>query len=364
MRKIVICGGHLTPALATIEQLQKKGNCQIIFFGRKFPMEGNINLSAEYRIISAKGIKFVAITTGRLQRKFTKYTIWSLFKIPVGFLEAIYNLLVIRPSIVVSFGGYISTPIVVCAWLLGIDSVVHEQAAVGGLANRINSLFAKKIFLTWRQSQKYFSRKSEVIGNPTRSSLTKTRAHDPKIANFLKKSKNLIFVTGGNQGSHFLNSLTFELLPRLVEFSILHQVGTANFKGDLDRAKAISNPNYLCTDYLDNENIGAVYNQAKFVIARAGANTVWDIAMLAKVAILIPLPISASGEQAQNAQILADAGSALVLDQKEATPPRVTRTIEDLLKNFSQHQKSAQKFNKTLPKDSAAIIAKYISEHS
>ena len=85
MKKVAICGGHLTPALALIEKLESKKEIEIIFFGRMYTAEGTKNQSAEYKIISAKNIKFVAITAGRLQRKFTRYSISSLAKIPIGF---------------------------------------------------------------------------------------------------------------------------------------------------------------------------------------------------------------------------------------------------------------------------------------
>lgn len=359
--KIVLCGGHLTPALALIERLQDKKNTDLFFFGRKYSTEGNKNLSAEYRQLGKNKLKFVELTAGRLQRKFTRYTIPSLIKIPIGFIQSFINLLLIRPAIVVSFGGYLSLPVVFCAWFLGIDSIAHEQSSYPGLANRINAIFAKKIFLTWPQTQQYFPKdKSEVVGNLWSSSIQKTHAQDKNLDKFLQKSTNLIFVTGGNQGSHFLNVLTRDLAPKLKGFSILHQVGTANYKSDMEKSKRIKNVNYMAVDYLDSQNIGAAYNFAQLVISRSGANTVWDLAQLAKVAILIPLPISASDEQAKNAQILEAAGSALVIPQKEATVDKIEKDIYKLFKNLNSYQKKALDFSKTLPEGATAKVVKYI----
>lgn len=361
MKKIAICGGHLTPALALIEKLEKRHNCQIVFFGRKNAMEGNVNLSAEYRLISQKNIKFIAMISGRLQRKFTKYTIPSLAKVPVGFAQAFYQTLTEKPDIVVSFGGYLSTPVIFASWLLGIDTITHEQAAIPGLANRINSLFVKKIFLAWPQTKDYFpKKKTEVIGNLTRGSIFAKTAKDKRIADFLKRSKNLIFVTGGNQGSHFLNTLTAELLSFLKDFSILHQVGTTNYKGDLQKFKNINKPNYLAQDYLDHENIGAVFHDSKLVVSRSGANTVWDLGVLGKVSILIPLPASASAEQTQNAKILEKAGSAVVIDQHHADVKKILATIRQIFKDSSTYQKKAQEFKRSLPENSTEKVIDYI----
>lgn len=357
MKKIVICGGHLTPALALIEELQKKRDLAIIFFGRKYATEGSNSLSAEYKTISAAGIKFYEIAAGRIQRKFTKYTLGSFLKIPIGFIQSLFYLLKVRPDLIVSFGGYLSAPVVFASWLIGIDSVTHEQSTVPGLATKINSLFVKKILLTWRECSDFFSKeKSQVIGNLTRKSIFQKNAKDAKIQKFLKSPQKLIFITGGNQGSHFINTLIFNLLPQLKSFQVLHQVGTANYKGDWDNAKKIKQKNYLAVDYLDTDNIGPVFAGSDLVVSRSGANTVWDLAILAKASILIPLPIAAENEQQKNAQILEKAGSAIILNQKDLTGQILKQKIDYMFKSLPKFQKNAQTFSKTLPKSASKIL--------
>lgn len=361
MKKIVITGGHLTPALALIEKLEKEKDYQIYFFGRKFALEGAKNLSAEYRQIVKKNIKFTNITTGRIQRKFTSHTIPSLLKIPLGFISSFLNLLLVRPNIILSFGGYLSTPVIFSGWLLGIDSITHEQALVAGLANKINSIFAKKIFVVWPQTIKFFPKeKTEVIGNLTRSAIFKKQAKDAKIQKFLNRPGKLIFITGGSLGSHFLNQKIFKLLPILDKYLVIHQVGTTNYRGDLDNARKIKRANYLGVDYLDADNIGAVLNRVDLTIARSGANTVWDLATLAKISILVPLPISASGEQQENAKILESAGTATILDQDQCTQDKLATVINYVFKHYSTFQKNAKNFAKTLPRDTVQKVAEYL----
>lgn len=361
MKKIIICGGHLTPALALIEELKQHKDIETIFFGRKYSTEGSQNLSAEYKLVIKERIKFYQIIAGRLQRKFTKYTIGALIKIPIGFIQSFIYLLVERPALIVSFGGYLSLPIVFCGWLTGIKSITHEQATIPGLANKLNSLFAKRIFLTWESSQKYFPKeKTQVIGNLIRNSIFNKKAKDSKLQKFLNQSNNLIFVMGGNQGSHFINTQIFKILPKLSHFNIVHQAGTTNFQGDLEHAKKINKSNYHSIDYLSPDNIGAVLNKADFVISRSGANTVWDLAIIAKPAILIPLPIAAGNEQLQNAKILEKVKSAVILNQKDVTSKLLLNQIEKLNQNLQIFQKNAQNFSKTLPKNSTQILASEI----
>lgn len=361
-KKIVICGGHLTPALALIEEIEKKRNIQIIFFGRKIATEGSPNYSAEYKIITAKKIKFFSLVAGRIQRKFTKYTLTALVKIPIGFIQSFLYLLLVRPNLIVSFGGYLSTPVIFCGWLLGIESITHEQAIIPGFATKANSLFVKKVFVSWKETAKFFdSRKVEVVGNLVRRSILSKHPKSPQIAAFLKRSKNLIFIAGGNQGSHFLNNLVFKSLGQLKDNYLVHQTGTANFKEDYHRAQKIKKKNYLSCDYIDPDDFGAIVNKSKVVISRAGANTVWELALLAKPAILIPLPFSAGNEQQENALILEKAGLAKVVSQDGLSASQLTHQIRHLFHNYENYRKNAHTFSKLVPKDANFKVSAYIN---
>jgi len=361
MKKIVVCGGHLTPALALIDRLQKVKDLEILFFGRKYTAEGSQSLSAEYQIITSQKIRFFPITTGRLQRKFTRFTIPSLLKLPIGFIQSLVYLILHRPNLIISFGGYLSVPVVFSGWLLGVSSISHEQTVKPGLATRINSLFVKKIFLSWAKSAKFLpEEKCQVVGNLTRKSIFEKVAKSTQIRNFLKISENLILVAGGNQGSHFLNKFVFANLDLFNKFFLVHQVGTVNYHGDFNRAKAIKRKNYLAVDYLGPQDFGAVLTRAKIVISRSGANTVWELALCKKPSILIPLPISAGGEQLENAQILSGAHFAKIISQADLSPTHLKKAIDEILENYSDYQSSADKFQKTLPKDATAKLVRYI----
>ncbi len=361
MNKIVVIGGHLTPALALVEELEGDQKFQIIFFGRKHATQGTKNLSAEYKIVSSKKIKFYALSAGRLQRKFTRYTVSSLILLPFGFLQSIVYLIMVRPKLVVSFGGYLSTPVVFAAWLLGIDSITHEQTSVPGLANRINSLFVKKVFLTWPGSQEYFAKdKAEVIGNLVRKSLQDAKKLDPKVKSFLDKSDKLILVTGGNQGSHFLNQLITKSVPSLKNYQVLHELGTANWGSDHQMAQKAKSPNYLAVEYLNGQDHGQVLKKASIVVSRSGANTIWEIAYFAKVAILVPLSVSSGNEQLKNAKILETAGSAIIHHQEGFNQGELLKSVERIFKDYPVFQTKAQSFSKNLSHNATHKLAIYI----
>ena len=362
--KVVICGGHFSPAYALIEELEKDPDIKIIFFGRKFTTEGSGNFSAEYKEISQKNIESHWIVTGRLQRVVSFYTLQALAKIPTGFLQSFFYLFTERPKLIVSFGGSLSFPVVFCGWLLGIDSVTHEQAIIPGLATRINSFFAKKVFVTWPQTKNDFGgRKAELIGNLTRKAIFKKKAKDEKIAGFLANTNKTIYITGGNQGSHVLNRFTFEWIKKIRNYQIIHQVGTADFRGDLKKAQSIREKNYLAFELIRPEDIGAVLNGAYLVISRSGANTCWELLQLKKPAILVPLPVSAGQEQEKNAQLLKKAGLVEVIDQKDLSFDKLEKAVAKISQNYQKYAKHAEIFAKDLPKDASLKLTKYVSQY-
>lgn len=362
--KVVICGGHFSPAYALIEELGKNPDVKIIFFGRKFTTEGSGNLSAEYKEISRKNIKSHWIVTGRLQRVLSVFTLQALAKIPIGFLQSFFYLVTERPKLIVSFGGSLSLPVVFCGWLLRIDSVTHEQAIIPGLATRINSLFVKKVFVTWPQTKDYFGgEKAELVGNLTRKTIFKNKAKDEKIAGFLANQKKTIYVTGGNQGSHILNRFTFEWIKKIKNYQIIHQVGTANFKGDLKKAQSIEEKNYLALELIKPEDIGGVLNGAYLVISRSGANTCWELLQIKKPAILVPLPVSSGQEQEKNARLLKKAGLVEIIDQKDLSFDKLEKAVAKISQNYQKYVKRAEMFAKDLPKDATGQLAQYITQY-
>lgn len=134
----------MTPAQAVIDVLQKKyPSWNIVWVGRKYAFEGTKTQSAEYTYIVRLGIPFVSLTTGRLQRKFSRYTIPSLLKIPIGIIQSILILKKYRPTLVLSFGGYIGLPVALAAYILRIPVLTHEQTHHIGMSNKIIGSIAK-----------------------------------------------------------------------------------------------------------------------------------------------------------------------------------------------------------------------------
>ena len=364
----MITGGHLTPALAVIDELIKQGGWQIFFFGRQHAAEGDQTASVESKIIPDRGIPFIAIKAGRVQRQLNRYTFKSYFKIPISFFQAIYWLIRLRPDVVLSFGGYVSVPIVLAAWVLRIPVVTHEQTTVQGLATKINTYFAKKIAVSWPQTVKEFPVKKVVLtGNPIRKEIFKV---NEKIWRALKfeKDRPLVFITGGNQGSHLINMAIESALPKLVKkYNVFHQCGHLSALGDFERlGKArVKLPTrlrrrYHCKKYLNANEMGTLLNKADLVMARAGANTITELVALGKPALLIPLPWLYQDEQTKNAQMLFEMGMAEILLQKNLSPGALNQAVDKLIKDSDKYKQKGVQAKKIIKRDAAKRIVSLV----
>jgi UDP-N-acetylglucosamine--N-acetylmuramyl-(pentapeptide) pyrophosphoryl-undecaprenol N-acetylglucosamine transferase len=364
-RTIALTGGHITPALALIEALQERDDISMVFIGRKHAMEGSRTLSFEYQLVREKGIRFVSITAGRLQRYISWQTILSILKIPIGYVQAFIYCLRKRPSLIVSFGGYVALPPAIAGWLCRIPVITHEQTLVAGLSNKIIARIAKRVCVTFPETLTQLPKgKAVYTGLPMREGLFTPPKRAP-IALDLKQYP-LIYVTGGGTGAQSLNRLLFPILPALLRHhSIIHQVGdTSLTQAQTIRAALPSGyrDRYIVRSYIPTTTLSWVLSHAALVLGRSGANTVMELAAVAKVAVLVPLPWSAGREQQENAAWLARNGGAVVLKQPELTPQILENTIEATWANLKSFQQRADACASRIPRDGTKRFVREI-EH-
>lgn len=338
-KKVLIVGGHISPAISLIEELQKSEEYSLGFIGRMHPLEGDASFSLEYKTIKELDIPFHSITTGRIERHFGLSFLTSLIKIPLGFIQSVYYLCKIRPEVVVAFGGYVSFPIGITCYLLNIPVLIHEQTESLGLSNRILSHFANITFLTFNQT-KYVPRgvKTEVTGMLKRTYDEKKAKKE--IINFGNKKLPLIFISGGSLGSRSVNYLIKETLPDLLlKYRVLHQCGEARESEDyknllLEKQRLDQNisGNYHVFTNCDYHTFYFILKSSNLVIGRSGANTVSDLSNLSKKSVFIPLPWSGDNEQLINAQRFVKEHVGVILEQKNANPDSLLNAIETVLK--------------------------------
>ena len=332
MKKVLLTGGHAaTTAISVIEELIRrygKGGVDIVWIGSRFSLEGKKVDGLELKIFPEIGVKTYLLNAGRLQRKFTRYTIPSLLKLPVGLIQAVYYILRIKPDVTLSFGGYAAFPVVFASWLFGIPVLIHEQTSSVGLANKLSTYFAKEILLARCESTKHFgARKTEVVGNPVMTQIQEVEIKE-KLGN-----PPVVFVMGGSRGSERINDVIFSVIYKFLEkYRVIHITGEADFK----RFEKINNKNYRCFSFVSPMQIDNLYRESDIVVSRSGANTVAELMVVKRPAVLIPIPWSHLNEQEENAKLAEGFGLARILKQEDLSGERLLSEINQIIKDWDR----------------------------
>lgn len=362
-------GGHFAPVLSVLDALPKGSDVLVV--GRKYTFEGEDALSLEYRIAQERGIAFEAITTGRFQRSFTRHTLPSFGKLPVGMVQSLRLLRRYKPNCIVSFGGYVSLPIVFAGFLLRIPIVLHEQTLHAGLANQIAARFATRICLSWATSKTFFPKEKTVItGNPLRKEIIAAKQTKAAVT-FFPEYLPMIFITGGSSGSHAINVLVEGCIAKLTkQYNILHQTGDAQAFKDYDHLQEIQQRlpkekqyRYRIEKFMNPELMAQVLSVADVVVSRSGINTVTELLYLKKSALLIPLPFAQKNEQRENARMYEHTGLGKLLEQQKLTPELLSTEIQKLLQERADRL-SAAIIPESMHEDAAARIVSVVEEVS
>lgn len=298
--KIVLTGGgtagHVMPHLALLPSMYKR-NWKIYYIGSS---------GIERSIISSTGIRFHSISAGKLRRYFSLENIIDVFKVFWGCLQSFFILLRLRPQLIFSKGGYVSVPVALSGWLLRIPVVAHESDLTPGLANKLVKKFCKKVLYNFPETQKYLpNSKGVCVGSPVRSELFNGNKENGYLLTGFKKEdeRKIILVMGGSLGADKLNKLVVNEIDRLLDrYRIIHLTG----KGK----KIIENRDgYVSFDFLGPE-LKDIFSITDLVIARAGANSIFEFLALNKPMLLIPLEVGSRGDQLENAESFVQSGFA------------------------------------------------------
>lgn len=378
MRILVTGGGtsgHISPALAVIQTLRdmaKRENLQIEF------LYVGSNNGLEREIVTAAGVPFVGIQTGKLRRYFSVENLIDQFRLPVGYAQSLKTVAAFKPDVVFSTGGYVAVPPVIAAATLRKPILIHEQTVQIGLANRIISRFATRIALSFESARQELAPqlrdRAFVTGNPLRPLIFGGDKQAAKVlCGFNDGDDDLptLYVTGGSQGARIINRAVEEVLPALLGLCrIVHQCGRqpANDEQDYDRLKAASGQlsqelqqRYYVSKFF-NDEIKDVFALADFVVGRAGAGTVAELCALKKPAIYVPLVPTGGDEQTRNAQMCVDAGAAVIIKQDELNGAILLEQVQALLADSARLQAMSLAANGLARPEAAQTLAQTVLE--
>jgi UDP-N-acetylglucosamine--N-acetylmuramyl-(pentapeptide) pyrophosphoryl-undecaprenol N-acetylglucosamine transferase len=304
-------GGHLFPALAVRAALQiRRPTAEVLFVGAATGVEATI--------LPRLGHAFHGLSVRQVKGAGWRQKSAAILILPRAVGEAARLLKGFDAGVVLGVGGYASFPTVLAARLTGIPAVLHEQNAYPGLANRWLGRLATSVAVSFEASAKFFpARKVAVTGNPVRPEIRPGDAGEARRRLGLVPEPFTVLTFGGSQGAHRLNLALREGLPLLVamrdKLQFLHATGGP----DLEEVRAA----YAADGFAARvepffDGMATAYQAADFVICRAGASTLFELAALGKPALLVPYPYAANDHQRRNAEHLVTAGAAwLLLDQ-------------------------------------------------
>lgn len=316
-------GGHLFPAIAIAQALEKKSNnINILFIGTNTLFETMTLKEFNYRhkSIISKPVKGGSI--------FSKIS--AIIIVLVSMIQASIIIKKVKPDFVLGVGGYSSFAVVLSAWLFKIPIAIHEQNSASGVTNKILARFAKIIFTSFETTKGFENNpKVQYVGNPMRESKSISK-NDGLLINKLDPEKITILITGGSQGAKSINNAVldaFALMKDLNRFNIVHQTGLQDeafvkqqYKKFKIKAivKSFINNMYLFLDVCD------------LVISRSGAGTISELCIKGKPSILIPFPFSADDHQTLNAKVLEAKKAAIVIKDNELTGRSLKKILEGI----------------------------------
>lgn len=366
MVHIVFAGGgtagHIFPGIAIINELTSDARFSFSWIGSSKGMDRSI--------VEGSGIRFYGIPVGKLRRYFSLQNILDLFKIAMGCLASIWILIRLKPALVFSKGGFASVPPCFAAKVLGIKVITHECDFSPGLATKINTRFASRIFTSFPETASFFPERmrNRVVftGNPVRSAFYAASAEAGR--RFLSLSDSalpILLILGGSLGARQVNEIISGAIDGLVKHCVVvHQTGLSA------QASAVSGESvnadygglYKPYAFIRNE-MADVLSSASLVIARSGANTVWECAAAGKPMILIPLEKGSSrGDQVENAKWFTDRGAALTLRGEDACAQRIIETVVTLFQDKERLASMAEASARLGAARPVAIIAQRIKQ--
>ena len=311
MKRVLLTGGgtagHVTPNIALIPHLKEMGY-EIAYIGSY--------TGIEKQLISAEGVPYYGISSGKLRRYFDLKNLSDPFRVIKGYFEAKKLIKTLKPDVLFSKGGFVSVPVVIAASRRHIPVIIHESDMSPGLANRLCIPSADKVCANFPETVASLPKEKAVLtGTPIRPQLLKGNRQAGLAFCRLPGQKPVLLIIGGSLGAVAVNDHIRKILPKLLtRFEVVHLCG----KGKLDTSLE-GTPGYVQFEYVSDE-LPDIFALSDIVVSRAGANAICELVALAKPNLLIPLSAQASrGDQILNARSFEKQGFSMVLEEEEIT---------------------------------------------
>lgn len=340
-------GGHIFPALAVAKKLLKN-NAKVYWLGTAKSMEE--------RLLATEDVELKTITVKGFRGKHMLDKLLAPLFLLAAVLQSIKIILLLKPDVVIGFGGFVSAPGGIAAKLLGRKLVIHEQNSVAGSTNKLLARWANKILEAFSGSL----HRAIHVGNPVR---------EPLLAiskNYLKQDiaarRLKLLVMGGSLGAVAINEvvpMALAELPANYKPEVWHQTGRDK-KLQVEESYKNIEINVRIDEFI--EDMADAYQWADIVICRAGALTVSELAVVGLPAIFIPLPSAIDNHQFYNAKWLVDNQAAIMLEQKNMTHSVIAEKLLELKKSSNMLLTMHDNLKKIALPEATSRVANYCEE--
>ena len=296
--------------------------------------------------------------------------IFDSLKIVIGVIQSFVKLIIWRPDVVFTKGGFVCLPVGFSAHLLRIPLVIHDSDAHPGLTNRVLARWARQIATgAPTEYYPYATSKTHYVGIPLVANLeplSEEAQQNARQALGFDKHAPLVMITGGGLGALRINNAAAAILPSLLQrnISVMLVSGSKQFNELQAKLRDYSdNDNFQLREYISS-GFQAALASADLVVSRAGATTLLELAALAKPTIVIPNARLTGGHQLKNAQAYQERGAVEVIgdDDIEREPALLQTAILNLLENDDKRLQLGQAIHHMAKPDAARDMAKLILE--
>ena len=356
MKFVLSCGGtggHIYPAIAIADKIKEKDpEAQILFIGTKKGMEN--------RLVPAAGYEIKGIEAKGFDRKHFLNNFKTVLKYLEGNQEVYRMLKEYAPDVAIGTGGYVTGSVIAVAHRLKVRTYIHEQNALPGVANRFLSNFVDKVFTSFDGTQKAFRHPDRVVltGNPIRSGFTALDRTACREKLGLKDCDKMVLVFGGSLGAQVLNRETLGLAKNMKGSGIklFFVTGKRYYESIVKEIEGKSFPDLTLMAYADN--MPELMCASDLVVSRAGAIAVSEITACGKPSVLVPSPNVTNNHQYYNAKAVADAGAAVLVEEKELPEGKnvLSGIILDLVSDPEKLSEMAKNAKKTGRTDASDVI--------
>ena len=334
-------GGHIFPAIAIANEIKKrKPSSKILFVGAENRME--------MEKVPKAGYEIVGLPIQGFQRRFTLKNFVFFLKLLSSLKKAKKIIKEFNPDVVVGTGGYASGPLIYKATKYKIPALIQEQNSLPGITNKILGKKVQKVCVSYEEAKRFFPEKKVVLtGNPVRNeikNLLLDKQNENKEFFGFEANKPLLLVVGGSLGALAINEAVHLSVEKFIDagVQVLWQTGEMYYE-KIDNKEELKVKGIIAKKFI--YEMDKAYSAADFIVSRAGAMTISELAIVGKPAILVPSPYVAENHQYKNAMALVLRNAAILVENE-----KVSEKLADVVIELNNNKKLQQTLSSNIKK--------------